>query len=242
MKRYYLVATLATVATAGLATHCQASGAFGLFYCPKYCASYCQACAPHNAFSSNGCLLGCCPPPQWPQTGFGCGGCGAYNACPTGGCGTGPCCRNKPPHAMHLVTSSPQQFDPVCGMCGMASYGLGGMRQNVCGKGCKGKGCNGGCYYDGSIGYMGGIVDGAISYSTIPMWNYSMPNALSQYYWNTAQQNANLMQPVSYPGTNPVAPNQANWGYGYGYNPYYNMSMYNPALWGGPGYGYNPGW
>lgn len=144
MKRVLLVATLALVATAGTATRGYASGAFGLFYCPSYCTSYCQACCPQNAFSSNGCLMGCCPPPAWPYTGYGGGGCGLYQpvqnggyehnpgchnggghkgfgqkggqGCGThgGGCGTGPCCRMGTPHALQLVESSPQHFGPVC--------------------------------------------------------------------------------------------------------------------------------
>jgi hypothetical protein len=286
MKRFLLVATLAVAASAGTATRGYASGAFGLFYCPKYCTSYCQACCPHNAFSSNGCLMQCgkpscppcCPPPTWPMTGYGCGGCGAYGACGhygnghygngymngngygygnghgngngnghangngnghanghafNGCCGTGPCCRNPTPHAMHLVQSSPQQLGPVCCHgCGMDTYGTGGLGYKAsCGMGCKGKGCKGckgGSCADesGDSGFYAGAQNGPMIYPNGP----AVPApALAQ---PAAQGWAgNPMVPVSY---------QGYYYGGYGYYPNYAQPMYNQAAW--TPYGLQRGW
>jgi hypothetical protein len=118
MKRLLLVAACALTATAVTPALSHAGGAFGLFYCPKYCSSYCQACCPVNAFSSNGCLVGCCPPPMWPQTGYGCGGCGSFMPC------------YGPTHYEH---------NPGCKGCGKHGCGKQG--------GCGSKGCapGGGC-------------------------------------------------------------------------------------------------
>lgn len=189
MKRALVVATFASLAVAGIATPASA-GAFCLFYCPKYCTAYCQACCPFNAFSSNGCLMGCCPPPAWPYTGYGCGGCGAYNHCGNGGCcnkcgiqggnghsnasgngccgkggggcapACGPCCRMKAPTAMHLVTGTPRHLGEVCCHCGMDSYGNGGLRNSVV----HGKGYKGGACAGESCGngYDGALAGPAL--------------------------------------------------------------------------------
>lgn len=232
MKRMLNLMGLAFLAWSGLASMSYAGGAFGLFYCPKYCSSYCQAACPHNAFSCP--TSGCC--------GQSCGG---------GGCGYG-----KAPFATHLVSPTPQHFDPICTTCGMNSYGLGGVRGHGWPKKCKGgkcKGVEGDCYGGSCAGLDGNYNSYPMFSETTPSYGTGMSTQLANYYpywyapgmmnYGMAMQQMPSANPyLNGYGTNgnqygqyyPVSYNQTTTGSGY------HLNQMNS--WGWNPYAYPLGW
>lgn len=117
MKRVLLCATLAVVASGGMATSALASGAFGLFYCPHYCDKRCGSCfVATNAFTTT---AGCCPGPCAP-----CGpACTPPTPHPLGACG-GDCPGSFGCGGFHYRKTH-SHFWHRCkgGDCGVASVG-----------------------------------------------------------------------------------------------------------------------
>jgi len=223
MKKFWLTGLLAVVFSAGMASLAQA-GAFGLFYCPKYCNCSCQGGCNYNAFSGGGCCAPCGPScathlpigpgptkldPICHSCGKGCFGLGGL------GCGGGGGCKGGD-----------------CGGGGCIGGGWHGFGHKFFGKHRHGKCESGDCggYSEPTVMDGASPIVGYNDASTIPFatndanaWNAN---------WNYGY---NQTQPVSYQqyqynyNYNPYQQYPSNGGYwGYGYYPYQAMPMMNP--------------
>lgn len=153
MKRLWVMAILAVVASAGMATPLFA-GAFGLFYWGRHRCTSCYCGQAWNAFSPQ-----CCPCEG------GCGGCGGgcgygCKGCGWGGaCGGADCATCKPKFLFHgfkhgCATCGLDAFDG-CATCGHKFHGL---RHRLFGK------HYGGVVSEGEV--EGGVHDGQVIEST----------------------------------------------------------------------------
>lgn len=230
MKRLLILAALAVVAIAGMATTVQA-GAFGLFYDSRYCAGCGVQIRPYNAFTPIACgNMHYCPVPFAVSHGGG-GGHGGCNTCGgPGSFGCGGFCGKK------------GLFGSFRGGCGdnCASSTVVSNAQTAPGKviapavpiGPGKPGAPSPAVPAGNKN-IAGIDPNAPAAIDPRLVGYVQPVSYAQApaYHHPAPQ-----MPVA-----PVMPHAAAWGYGY---PAYPMPvpMYAPAMWMPYGYSYgHPG-
>jgi hypothetical protein len=210
MKRLFIVASLALVASTGMATVSQAAGAFGLFYSSRGCSGCCIR--PYNAFTPIAC--------------------GDMHYCPV------PIAAGPPPQAFSPGACMSTSFGPGGIRCGGLFNGL--FHRGCKGGSCDAGGCGSAGHVAGDLGLPTGNMVASETPPTQPALQTSPRNLTPYWTANMTPQQMPAYQPVSTQGAYgygmmPAMPMMPTWGgYGYGYYPAYPQPMYNTGMWGYP--------